>query len=236
MQAVRKAEERGHASHDWLESWHSFSFADYYDPKYMGFGALRVINDDVIAPAKGFGTHGHRDMEIITYVLSGALTHRDSLGNGSTLRPGDVQRMSAGRGVQHSEFNASSVEPVHLLQIWILPSVQGIPPGYEEKHFDAAGKRDRLRLIASPGGDEGSVTIHQDARVYAGIFDAGQRASLEPGDDRSVYLHVAQGAVTGNGVALNAGDALAIASGPVEIAGRESGEVLVFDLPAVIRQ
>jgi len=185
MQALRRAQDRGHARHGWLESWHSFSFADYFDPRHMGFSALRVINDDVIAPAQGFGTHGHRDMEIITYVLSGELANRDSMGNGSTIRPGDVQRMSAGRGVQHSEFNASRTDPVHLLQIWIEPNVRGIEPGYEEKHFGTAEKRGRLRLIASPDAADGSVTIHQDARVYAGLFDAGERAVLEIAAGRS---------------------------------------------------
>ncbi|MGE0031146.1 MAG: pirin family protein [Steroidobacteraceae bacterium] len=232
MQALRRAQDRGHARHGWLESWHSFSFADYFDPQHMGFSALRVINDDVIAPAQGFGTHGHRDMEIITYVLSGELAHRDSMGNGSTIRPGDVQRMSAGRGVQHSEFNASRTDPVHLLQIWIEPNVRGIEPGYEEQHFGTAEKRGRLCLIASPDAGDGSVTIHQDARVYAGLFEAGERAALEIAAGRSAYVHVARGSVAVNGRRLGAGDALKLAqAASIEIAGGDAGEVLVFDLP-----
>ena len=232
MQALRRAQDRGHARHGWLESWHSFSFADYFDPRHMGFSALRVINDDVIAPAQGFGTHGHRDMEIITYVLAGELAHRDSIGNGSTIRPGDVQRMSAGRGVQHSEFNASRTDPVHLLQIWIEPNVRGITPGYEEKHFGASDKRGRLRMIASPDATDGTVAIHQDARVYAGLFDAGESAVLELAAGRSAYVHVARGSLSVNGQRLAAGDALKLTSaGAVEIADGDAGEVLVFDLP-----
>ena len=232
MQALRRAQDRGHARHGWLESWHSFSFADYFDPQHMGFSALRVINDDVIAPAQGFGTHGHRDMEIITYVLSGELAHRDSMGNGSTIRPGDVQRMSAGRGVQHSEFNASRADPVHLLQIWIEPDVRGIEPGYEEKHFGATEKRGRLCLIASPEAADGSVTIHQDARVYAGLFDGGERAVLEVAPGRSAYVHVARGSVAVNGQRLDAGDALKLTQATsIEIADGDAGDVLVFDLP-----
>ena len=177
MIALRKGSERGHANHGWLDSYHSFSFADYHDPQYMGFGSLRVINEDVVQPGKGFGTHGHRDMEIITYILEGALEHKDSMGNGSVIRPGDVQRMSAGKGVQHSEFNPSQSELVHLLQIWIEPNVIGIQPGYEEKHFDAASKRGRLRLIASSDGRGGSVTIHQDASVYAALIDGAERVT-----------------------------------------------------------
>jgi quercetin 2,3-dioxygenase len=166
MIEIRRSAERGHANHGWLDSYHSFSFADYYDPEHMHFGPLRVINEDRIAGAQGFGTHGHRDMEIVTYVLDGALAHRDSMGNGSTIRPGDVQRMSAGTGVMHSEFNASQHEEVHLLQIWVLPQRAGMPPGYEEKRFDAADKRGRLRIVASPDGRDGSVTIHSDASIY----------------------------------------------------------------------
>lgn len=233
MQALRKAQERGHARHGWLESWHSFSFAEYHDPRHMGFSKLRVINDDRVAPAQGFGTHGHRDMEIITYVLTGELAHRDSMGNGSTLRPGDVQRMSAGRGVQHSEFNASRTEPVHFLQIWIEPAVRGIAPGYEEQRFSEAEKRGRLRLIASPDGADGSLTIHQDARVLAGLFDAGESARLQFTAGRSAYVHVARGSVTVNGQALLAGDALQFPEATeIAIDGGVAGEVLVFDLPA----
>src|SRR5215471_17044859 len=173
MRTLRRSTERGHAQHGWLDSWHTFSFADYYDPKHMGFRALRVINEDRVAPGTGFGTHGHRDMEILTYVLEGALAHRDSMGNGSTIRPGDVQRMSAGTGVRHSEMNPSQVDPVHLLQIWIEPERTGIAPGYEEKNFPEAERRGRLRLIASRDGREGSVSLHQDASVYAGLLEAG---------------------------------------------------------------
>src|SRR5512147_1581809 len=195
---IRPAEERGHAQHGWLDSWHSFSFADYYDPAHMGFSALRVINEDRIQPGTGFGTHGHRDMEIISYVLEGALAHKDSMGNGSSIIPGDVQRMSAGRGVQHSEFNHAKDAVTHFLQIWIEPSVRGIAPGYEQKHFDAAAKRGRLRLVASPDGAEGSVTIHQDARLYAALLDGAESArhALAPG--RNAYVHVVRGKLTVN--------------------------------------
>ncbi len=232
MLTVRKANERGHANHGWLDTWHTFSFADYYDPQEMGFGPLRVINDDRVQPGMGFGMHGHRDMEIITYVLEGALEHKDSMGNGSIIRPGNVQRMSAGTGVLHSEFNPSRDESVHLLQIWIEPSVQGVNPSYEEKRFAAQENKGRLRLIASPDGREGSVTIHQDACVYAGVIAAGDavRQALEAG--RRAYVHVARGAVTVNGQKLKAGDGAKI-SGASEIALSEGsgGEVLVFDLP-----
>src|SRR5512137_1547533 len=202
---IRRANDRGHADHGWLDSWHSFSFADYYDPRHVQFGPLRVINEDRVVPGAGFGTHGHRDMEIISYVLDGELAHKDSTGTSSTIRPGDVQRMSAGRGVMHSEFNGSHERPVHFLQIWILPSVTGIAPEYEEKRFDAADKRGRLRLIASPQGDDGSVRIHQDARVYAGLFDGDEHAILEVAPGRRLYLHVARGHVTANGEPLAAG-------------------------------
>ena len=232
MLDIRKAAERGHADHGWLRSFHSFSFADYHDSRHMGFGPLRVINEDRVQPGMGFGTHGHRDMEIISYVLDGALGHQDSMGTGSTIVPGDVQRMSAGTGVRHSEFNPSSRDPVHFLQIWIEPSVRGIAPGYEEKHFDAASKRGRLRLVGSPDGREGSVTIHQDAHVYAALLDGAERAvhSVAPG--RSAYVHVARGRLTANGQPLAAGDALK-ATGALEIALQqgEGAEVLVFDLP-----
>ncbi|HET7729479.1 MAG TPA: pirin family protein, partial [Usitatibacter sp.] len=180
MIQIRRGTERGHAQHGWLDSFHSFSFANYYDPAHMGFGALRVINEDRVQPGQGFGTHSHRDMEIISYVLEGGLAHKDSMGNGSVIRPGDVQRMSAGTGVAHSEFNASDREGVHFLQIWIEPNVRGVKPGYEEKRFDEASKRGRLRLIASPDGREGSVSIHQDASLYAGLFDAGELAEHVP--------------------------------------------------------
>jgi len=231
MIVLRKATERGHANHGWLDSYHSFSFADYYDPKHMGFASLRVINEDVVQPGKGFGTHGHRDMEIITYILAGALEHKDSMGNGSIIRPGDVQRMSAGSGVQHSEFNPSQSELVHLLQIWIEPNVAGIKPGYEEKHFDAASKRGRLRLIASSDGREGSVTIHQNAAVYAALIDGAERASHQLAAGRQAYVHVARGKVTVNGQPLAAGDALKASGEPVvELEKGEQAEVLLFDL------
>ncbi len=232
MIALRKANERGHANHGWLDSHFSFSFAEYHDPQHMGFSSLRVINEDIVQPGTGFGTHGHRDMEIITYILEGALEHKDSMGNGSVIRPGDVQRMSAGKGVQHSEFNPSSAELVHLLQIWIQPNVMGIPPSYEEKHFDAASRRGRLRLIASSDGRDGSVKIHQNAAVYAALLDGAERASHALAAGRKAYVHVARGKVTVNGNALDAGDALK-ASGEAEIvlARGDNAEILLFDLP-----
>jgi redox-sensitive bicupin YhaK (pirin superfamily) len=231
MIELRRAGERGHADHGWLDSFHSFSFADYYDPRHMGFGSLRVINEDRIQPGTGFGTHGHRDMEIISYVLEGALAHKDSMGNGSTIVPGDVQRMSAGTGVRHSEFNHESAGVTHFLQIWIEPSVRGIAPGYEQKHFEAATKRGRLRLIASPDGREGSVTIHQDAFVYAALIDGAERAVHSLPAGRRVYVHVARGEISVNAERLAAGDALK-ASGVAQIVlenGRQA-EVLLFDL------
>jgi quercetin 2,3-dioxygenase len=232
MLEIRRAAERGHAEHGWLDSWHSFSFADYYDPAHMGFGPLRVINEDRIQPGTGFGTHGHRDMEIISYVLEGALGHRDSMGTGSTIVPGDVQRMSAGRGVQHSEMNRDKSGATHFLQIWIEPSVRGIAPGYEQKHFDAASKRGRLRLVASPDGAEGSVTIHQDARIYAGLFDGAERAAVALAPARRAYLHLARGKLTVNGTPLAAGDALKIAGvAQVALEKGEGAEALLFDLP-----
>jgi redox-sensitive bicupin YhaK (pirin superfamily) len=232
MLEIRRAGDRGHAQHGWLDSWHSFSFADYYDPAHMGFGPLRVINEDRIQPGTGFGTHGHRDMEIISYVLAGALGHRDSMGTGSTIVPGDVQRMSAGRGVQHSEQNHNKAGATHFLQIWIEPNVRGIAPGYEQKHFDAASKRGRLRLVASPDGAESSVTIHQDARIYAGLFDGAERAALPMAAGRRAYLHLVRGALTVNGTPLAAGDALKM-SGVAEIVLEKGAdaEALLFDLP-----
>ena len=232
MITLRKANERGHADHGWLDSYFSFSFAEYHDPRHMEFSSLRVINEDVVQPGKGFGTHGHRDMEIITYILAGALEHKDSMGNGSVIRPGDVQRMSAGRGVQHSEFNPSPSELVHLLQIWIVPNVRGIEPEYEETHFDAASKRGRLRLIASSEGRDGSVTIHQDASVYAAMLDGAERASHALAPGRKAYIHVARGSVTVNGNALGAGDALkASGESAIVIETGDNAEILLFDLP-----
>jgi quercetin 2,3-dioxygenase len=229
MTELRLARERGHAEHGWLDSWHSFSFADYHDPRYMGFGPLRVINEDRIQKASGFGTHGHRDMEIITYVLEGAVAHRDSIGTGSTIVPGDVQRMSAGTGVRHSEYNAAE-GVTHFLQIWIEPRETGIAPSYEQKRFSAEEKRGRLRLIASPDRREASLLIHQDALVYAGLFDGAERAELALGADRKGYVHVARGVITVSGHALQAGDALKTDGRIIVEAGR-GAEVLVFDLP-----
>ena len=229
---VRKANDRGHAQHGWLDSFHSFSFADYYDPKHMGFGALRVINEDRVQPGQGFGTHGHRDMEIISYVLSGGLAHRDSMGNGSTIRPGDVQRMSAGTGVMHSEFNASDSDPVHFLQIWIEPARRGVKPGYEEKRFEAETKRGRLRLIASPDGADGSVTINQDARLYAAILDGADEVEHAVAQTRRVYVHVVKGEAEVNGQRLAGGDAIKLVGETrVRIASAKDAELLLFDLP-----
>jgi redox-sensitive bicupin YhaK (pirin superfamily) len=231
MMTIRRSAERGHADHGWLKSFHSFSFADYYDPRHMGFGALRVINEDRVAPGMGFGTHGHRDMEIISYVLDGELAHKDSMGNGSVIRPGDVQRMSAGTGVRHSEYNHAADRTTHFLQIWIEPDVTGIAPSYEEKRFEAAEKRGRLRLIASPDGALGSVRIHQDARVYAGLFDSAEEARLELDPRRRVYVHVARGSAEVNGQPLGEGDALALHDvAGLSINNGRDAEILVFDL------
>jgi hypothetical protein len=233
---IRRSNERGYADHGWLKSFHSFSFADYFDPEHVEFGPLLVINEDRVAPGQGFGTHGHRDMEIISYVLAGELAHKDSMGNGSTIRPGDVQRMSAGSGVRHSEFNPSPSEPVHFLQIWIQPAERNIEPSYEEKRFAPEEKRGRLRLIVSPDRADGSLLIHQDARVYAGLFTGSERADLEVAPGRRVYLHVARGALTANGAALGAGDALKITDGaPLALKDGRDAEVLVFDLPGDAR-
>jgi redox-sensitive bicupin YhaK (pirin superfamily) len=232
MTEVRRSNERGYADHGWLKSFHSFSFADYFDPKHVEFGPLRVINEDRVQPGAGFGTHGHRDMEIISYVLAGELAHKDSIGNGSTIRPGDVQRMSAGTGVRHSEFNPSAANLVHFLQIWIQPNVQGIEPSYEEKRFSADEKRGRLRLIASPDRAQESVLIHQDARVLAGLFDGSESAMLDAPRGRWIYVHVARGALTANGVALDAGDALKLTdASTLRLQNGRDAEVIVFDLP-----
>jgi len=232
MLTVRKAAARGHANHRWLDTWHTFSFADYHDPREMGFGALRVINDDKVEPGQGFGMHGHRDMEIITYVLDGALEHKDSMGNGSIIRPGDVQRMSAGTGVRHSEFNPSREERVHLLQIWIEPRIMGVRPSYEEKKFGAQEKKGRLRLIASPDGRDGSVTIHQDANVYAALLDGKDAVAHRLAPARRAYVHVARGAVKVNGVELKGGDGAKITEeSEIEFCGAKQAELLLFDLP-----
>ena len=233
MNQIRRSTERGLADHGWLKSFHTFSFADYYDPEHMGFGPLRVINEDRVQPGAGFGTHGHRDMEIISYVLDGELAHKDSMGNGSVIRPGDVQRMSAGTGVRHSEFNGSQERPVHFLQIWIEPKYRGIEPGYEEKRFSDADKRGRLRLIASPDGADGSVLIHQDARLYAGLFTGSESAHLALAAQRQAYVQVLRGSLTANGERLAAGDALRVTqTDALVLANGDDAEVLVFDLPA----
>ena len=233
MLTLRRSAERGFADHGWLKSFHSFSFANYYDPEHMGWGNLRVINEDRIAPGTGFGTHGHRDMEIISYVLEGSLAHRDTLGNVKAIPPGDVQRMSAGSGVQHSEFNHAQGETTHFLQIWIEPNVRGIEPGYEQKTFAPAEKRGRLRLVASPDGADGSVLIHADARVHAGLFNGAEAAQLALGAGRKGYVHIVRGELQVNGQRLAAGDA-ALLEGEAQVDlghGREA-EVLVFDLAA----
>ena len=234
MITLRRSAERGHADHGWLDSRHSFSFADYHDPAHMGVGNLRVINEDRIAPGSGFGTHGHRDMEIVSYVLDGALAHRDSLGTdgeSGVIRPGDVQRMSAGTGVQHSEFNHARDATTHFLQIWLLPERSGIAPGYEQKHFDAAAKRGRLALIASRDGRDGSVTVHADASIRAGLFDGDERAELALDTARLCYAHVARGRIAVNGQPLQAGDAATLDGEPALVLDRgEDAEVLVFDL------
>ena len=232
MIEIRKSDERGYADHGWLKSYHSFSFADYYDPRHVQFGPLRVINEDRVAPGMGFGTHGHRDMEIISYVLDGELAHKDSIGNGSVIRPGDVQRMSAGTGVRHSEYNHAANDTTHFLQIWVIPAENGIEPGYEERNFPAEEKRGKLRLVVSPDGAEGSVVIHQDARLYAGLFDGDEAATLAIAPGRRAYVHVARGAITVNGQALGAGDAAKLeAVEAITLTQGSKAEVLVFDLP-----
>ena len=238
MLTLRPAADRGHADHGWLKSLHSFSFADYHDPQHMGVGNLRVINEDRIAPGTGFGTHGHRDMEIISYVLSGALAHKDSLGNGQdagahdgVIRPGDLQRMSAGTGVRHSEFNHAPDEATHFLQIWLLPRQEGLPPGYEQKHFDTAAKRGRLALVASPDGAEGSVTVNADAWLRAGFFDGAERAEQALAPQRPAYVHLVRGSLRVNGQQLHAGDALRLdGESQLVLDGGQDAEVLVFDL------
>jgi len=233
MLQVRHSDSRGKANHGWLDSKHSFSFGHYHDPEHVGFGPLLVINEDQVEGGQGFGTHGHRDMEIISYVLSGALEHKDSMGTGSVLHYGDVQRMSAGTGVRHSEFNGSRTDKVHFLQIWIQPNEVGIPPSYEEKNFSPESKQGKLRLVASNDGRDGSVLIHQDAQIYASIMDEGDslKHALKPG--RISYVHLIRGAVTVNGVHLKNGDALKITEETlVTLEQAEAAELLVFDLPA----
>ncbi len=231
MITLRKSADRGFADHGWLKSRHSFSFADYHDPRHMGVGNLRVINEDRIAPGTGFGTHGHRDMEIISYVLEGALAHKDSIGTGSVILPGDVQRMSAGSGVRHSEFNHEAAGQTHFLQIWILPSQHGIEPGYEQKHFSAERKRGRLALVASPDGADDSVTLHADARIRAGLFDQDERAELPLDPQRIAYVQLLRGSLHVSGHTLQAGDALRLdAETRLVLDGGDNAEVLVFDL------
>jgi redox-sensitive bicupin YhaK (pirin superfamily) len=231
MIRTRKAGDRGHFDHGWLDTYHTFSFADYYDPDQMGFRSLRVINEDRVQPGQGFGTHGHRDMEIITCVLEGSLEHRDSLGNGSVLRPGELQHMTAGTGVRHSEFNPSAAEPVHLYQIWLLPTRRGLPPSYEQRAFDLDSEPGRLRLVASPDGRDGSLTIRQDASLYLARLGAGGEVTHEPAPGRHAWLQVMRGAVSLNGQALAAGDGAAVSDeARLVIAAREPAEVMLFDL------
>jgi len=233
MITLRKSSDRGHADHGWLKSFHSFSFAEYHDPRHMGVGNLRVINEDRIAPGTGFGTHGHRDMEIVSYVLSGVLGHKDSLGNGAQIVPGDVQRMSAGRGIRHSEFNQAPQQETHFLQIWLLPDERDIEPGYEQKHFEEADKRGRLRLVASRDGRNDSVTIHSNASMYAGLFDGGEAAELPLDTGRVTYVHLVRGKLEVNGQTLDGGDAVTLRGEErLVLANGQDAEVIVFDLAA----
>jgi redox-sensitive bicupin YhaK (pirin superfamily) len=228
---VRRSAERGYANHGWLRSFHTFSFADYYDPKQMGFRALRVINEDRVQPGKGFPAHGHKNMEIISYVLEGEIEHRDSLGTGSIIHPGEVQRMTAGTGVTHSEFNPSPDKLLHFLQIWILPGEQNLKPGYEQKAFPEAERRGTLRLVASPDGRQGSLTVHQDVSLYAGLFASGEKALHEVARNRYAWIQVAKGNLDVNGTRLEGGDGAAVSEpGALEIVGQDAAEVLVFDL------
>jgi redox-sensitive bicupin YhaK (pirin superfamily) len=234
MITVRPAHERGHAEHGWLDSHHTFSFADYHDPKHMGFRALRVLNEDRVSPGRGFGTHGHRDMEIISYVLDGALEHKDSMGTGSVLRPGDVQRMTAGTGVSHSEYNHSKTVPVHFLQIWIMPERAGLPPSYEEKHFPVEARRNQLRLVAarpSLAAHNGALTVHQDMALYAAVLDAGTSVRLPVVAGRHAWVQVAQGAIDLGGLRLATGDGAAVSDeAGLVLAANDASEVLVFEL------
>lgn len=232
MITVRPAAERGHANHGWLDSWHSFSFAGYHDPRHVHWGPLRVINEDRVAPGRGFGTHGHRDMEIISYVIAGALGHKDSMGNAASIVPGEVQRMSAGTGVTHSEYNHDAQGTTHFLQIWIIPDRMGVTPGYAQRSYTDEDKRGRLRLVISPDGAEDSVTIQQDARMYAGLFDGDERATLDLAEGRLGYVHVVRGNALVNGHVLRAGDALLYRDEPrIQIEGGHDAELLAFDLP-----
>lgn len=231
MIQVRKSEDRGHANYGWLDTYHTFSFANYHDPAFTGFRNLLVINQDIVQPSQGFGKHPHRDMEIVTYVLEGELEHKDSMGTGSVIRPGDVQRMSAGTGVFHSEFNHSQEKPVHLLQIWITPNKEGMKPSYEEKRFSDEQKKNRLKLVVSPNGEDCSVSIHQDAKIFASLLDAGQQVSYDLTAQRYGWVQVTKGSVEVNGVLLSAGDGAAIANEKaVQFEAKESSEFLFFDL------
>ena len=231
MIRVRKASERGHFDRGWLDTYHTFSFSRYYDPRHMGFRALRVINEDRVQPGRGFGTHGHEDMEIVTYVLSGALAHKDSLGTGSAVRPGELQRMTAGTGITHSEFNPSQTEPVHLYQIWLLPEREGLDPSYEQKAFSEEERHNRLRLVASPDGGDGSLTIRQDARLYLATLDEGHEVSKDIPSDRHAWLQVLRGSVSLNGQAISAGDGAAVSEeSALAIRAESPSEVLLFDL------
>jgi quercetin 2,3-dioxygenase len=232
MIQIRRSQERGHANHGWLESYHTFSFANYYDPKFTGFRELLIINEDRVLPGKGFGRHGHRDMEIISYVLEGALEHKDSMGTGSVIRPGDVQRMSAGTGVQHSEFNHSEKDKLHFLQIWITPKAEGIKPSYEEKKFSAEEKKNKLKLIVSPEGEQGSLKINQDAKVFASILDEGKSVMFELAPKRYGWVQVVKGSIDLNGQQLNEGDGAAIVEEQkLQLVGKKTSEFLLFDLP-----
>ena len=231
MMQLRKSEDRGHANHGWLSTFHTFSFADYHDPSQMGFRSLRVINEDRVQPGMGFGTHGHRDMEIISYVLAGALEHKDSVGNGEVLRPGEFQRISAGTGVRHSEFNPSATEPVHFYQIWLLPTTNGIPPSYEQKFFAEDEKRDKLRIVASPDGADGSLTIHQNARVYLSTLNTGKSVTHRILPGRHAWLQVLRGSISVNGTLLETSDGLAVSDErSLTIVGERPAEVMLFDL------
>lgn len=227
----RPSEERGRANHGWLDSRHTFSFSDYHDPAHMGFRSLRVINEDRVQPARGFGTHGHRDMEIISYVLEGELAHKDNMGSGSVIRPGDVQRMSAGTGVLHSEMNPSTSQPVHFFQVWLMPAQRGIKPSYEQKRFEPEEKQGRLRLVASPDGRDGSITVHQDADLYAGLFKTGEGARLDLRPGRHAWVQIASGHITLNSESLGTGDGAAVSGETaLDLTARSDAEVLVFDL------
>ena len=232
MTTLRPSNARGHANHGWLDSYHTFSFANYYDPTHMGVSNLRVINDDTVMPGQGFGTHGHQDMEIVSYVLDGALEHKDSMGNGSLIRPGDIQRMSAGTGVRHSEYNPSPTEPVHFLQIWLVPNRAGVQPGYDQKHFPLAERRGRLVLLVSPDGRDGSLSAHQDSLLYGTLLEAGEAVEHPLAPGRRAYVHVARGQVAVNGTPLGSGDGATLEGvGQVHLEGLGRAEVLLFDLP-----